>query len=45
VPVVPFSPQDYLENRDGQFTQSIARLKPGVTLAQARSAMTTLDRE
>ena len=36
VPVIPFSPRNYLEGRGGQFTQSIARLKPGVTLTQAR---------
>jgi predicted permease len=45
VPVIPFSPRNYLEGRGGQFTQSIARLKPGVTPTQARDAMTTLFKE
>jgi predicted permease len=45
VPLVPYSPRAYLTNRRGQFTQSIARLKPGVTLARARSGMTSLFRE
>jgi putative ABC transport system permease protein len=42
VPLVPFSPNDYLTERRGQFTRSVARLKPGVTLDQARRAMTPL---
>jgi predicted permease len=45
VPVISFSPREYLEARGGQFTQSIARLKPGVTIAEARTAMTALYRE
>jgi predicted permease len=42
VPLVPFSPQRYLTERRGQFTRTIARMKPDVTLDQARRAMTPL---
>ena len=42
VPLVPFSSQSYLTERRGQFTRTIARMKPGVTLDQARRAMTPL---
>ena len=42
VPLLPFSPRRYAEARGGQFTLSLARLKPGVTLAQAQSAMSLL---
>jgi predicted permease len=45
VPVIPFSPRNYLEGRGGQFTQSLARLKPGVSIAVAQSAMASLFRE
>jgi putative ABC transport system permease protein len=38
---VAFS-QEALSNRDHYFFRMIARLKPGVTLAQARSAMSTI---
>ena len=36
VPVISFSPRNYLGNRGGQFTQSIARLKSGSTLPRRR---------
>lgn len=36
VPPSPIDMKDPLTNRDVQYFQSIARLKPGVTLAQAR---------
>jgi predicted permease len=39
VPLTPFSPRRYLEGRGGMFTRSLARLKPGVSLEQARAAM------
>lgn len=39
VPVTPFSRRDHLEGRGGMFTLSLARLKPGVTIVQARKAM------
>src|SRR5262249_37818123 len=42
VPLAPFSPRRYLEGRGGMFTRSLARLKPGVTLEQARAAMSPL---
>jgi predicted permease len=45
VPVIPFSPRDYLEGRGGQFTSSVARLKPGISVVEARAAMTSLYRE
>ncbi len=45
VPVIAFSPRNYLENRGGQFTQSIARLKSGIDVAQAQAGMTALYRE
>jgi len=45
VPVISFSPRNYLEGRGGQFTQSIARLKPGINVAQAQAGMTALYRE
>jgi predicted permease len=45
VPVISFSPRNYLEGRGGQFTQSIARLKPGIDVAQAQAGMTALYRE
>ena len=34
-----------LEGRGGQFTQSLARLKPGISVAEAQSAMAPLFRE
>jgi predicted permease len=40
VPLVPFSGPDNLENRRGNFTGYVARLRSGVTLDQAQSAMT-----
>ena len=45
VPVISFSPRNYLESRGGQFTQSIARLKSGIDVAQAQAGMTALYRE
>jgi predicted permease len=42
VPLVPFSSRSYLTERRGQFTRTVARLKPGVTLDQAQRAMTPL---
>ena len=45
VPVISFSPRNYLEGRGGQFTQSLARLKPGISIAEAQSAMAPLFRE
>jgi predicted permease len=42
VPLISFSPAGYLENRGGQFTAEIGRLKPGVSREQAQTAMTLL---
>jgi putative ABC transport system permease protein len=42
VPLVPFSSKSYLTERRAQFTRTVARLKPGVTLDQARRATTQL---
>ena len=42
VPLVPFSSQSYLTERRGQFTRTVARLKPGITLDQAQRATTPL---
>src|SRR5260370_28438516 len=40
VPLVPFSGPDNLENRRGTFTSYVARLRSGVSLVRAQSAMT-----
>jgi predicted permease len=45
VPLRPFSPVQYVNARGGQFTQSIGRLKPGVTITQAQVAMSLLFRD
>ena len=45
VPLRPFSPAQYVNNRGGQFTQAIGRLKPGVSIAQAQAAMSLLFRD
>jgi len=45
VPLIPFSPANSLTNRRGQFTDYIARLKPGVNREQAQAAMTVLFRQ
>ena len=42
VPLVPFSPANELEGREGTFGSRIARLKPGVTRKQAEVSMTAL---
>ncbi|MGH9840629.1 MAG: ABC transporter permease, partial [Blastocatellia bacterium] len=42
VPLVSFSPAELLENRRGQFTAEMGRLKPGVSREQAQTAMTLL---
>src|SRR5262245_14208223 len=42
VPLVPFSPANELEGREGTFGSRIARLKPGVTPEQAEITMTAL---
>jgi predicted permease len=42
VPLVPFSPANELEGREGTFGSRIARLKPGVTPEQAEISMTAL---
>jgi predicted permease len=42
VPLLPFSPANYVHARAGQFTRSIARLKPGVSVEQAKAAMSPL---
>ncbi|MBO0798246.1 MAG: ABC transporter permease, partial [Blastocatellia bacterium] len=42
VPLISFSPARYLENRRGQFTSEIGRLKPGISREQAQTAMTLL---
>ena len=45
VPLRPFSPIQYVNARGGQFTQTIGRLKPGVSITQAQAAMTLLHRD
>jgi predicted permease len=42
VPLVPFTPANELEGRQGTFGSRIARLKPGVTREQAQISMTAL---
>jgi predicted permease len=42
VPLVPFTPANELEGREGTFGSRIARLKPGVTREQAQGSMTAL---
>ena len=42
VPLVPFTPANELEGREGTFGSRIARLKPGVTREQAEVSMTAL---
>jgi len=42
VPLVPFTPVNELEGRQGTFGSRIARLKPGVTREQAQVSMTAL---
>jgi predicted permease len=42
VPLVPFTPTNELEGRRGTFGFRFARLKPGVSLAHAQTAMTAL---
>jgi predicted permease len=44
-PLIPLFTADDLENRRGTFTSEVARLKPGVTLRQAETAMTALFQE
>lgn len=44
VPLVPFSPPNEIEGRQGTFGSRIARLKPGVTREQAEASMTALFR-
>jgi predicted permease len=42
VPLISFSPRNYLENRGGMFTRYMGRLKPGISRHQAQTAMTIL---
>jgi len=41
-PIVSFSSRELLENRHGQFTTEMGRLKPGISREQAQAAMTLL---
>jgi predicted permease len=45
VPLVSFYSSELLENRGGQFTAEMGRLKPGVSREQAQTAMTLLFRQ
>src|SRR6266545_1726964 len=42
VPLISFSLAELLENRGGQFTAEIGRLKPGISREQAQTALTLL---
>ncbi|HEU4389401.1 MAG TPA: ABC transporter permease, partial [Blastocatellia bacterium] len=42
VPIISFTSRDNLENRRGAFTAHMGRLKPGVSLQQAQTAMSLL---
>jgi predicted permease len=42
VPLISFTMRENLENRRGVFTSYLARLKPGVSVQQAQTAMTLL---
>ncbi|HKQ80158.1 MAG TPA: ABC transporter permease [Blastocatellia bacterium] len=41
-PIISFSPAGNLENRRGQWTSEMGRLKPGISREQAQTAMTHL---
>ena len=45
VPLRPFSPVQFVNARGGQFTQTIGRLKPGVSITDAQAAMSLLYRD